>query len=102
MSLPKQEVFKLSINATYSVLEALNFASNSYWGDPSRFQFLAKIDSFDDIQTYEQGEDRLVRTEFNLTLNGYLIPDTLNAYLAQLQSRTYNLCKIVFNTEQTS
>ena len=84
------------------LVEGLNFASNSYWGDPSRFQFLAKIDSFDDIQTYEQGEDRLVRTEFNLTLNGYLIPDTLNAYLAQLQSRTYNLCKIVFNTEQTS
>ena len=82
------------------LVEALNFASNSYWGDPSRFQFLAKIESFDDIQTYEQGEDRLVRTEFDLTLNGYLIPDSLNAYLAQLQNRTYNLCKIVFNTEQ--
>lgn len=81
------------------LIEALNFASNSYWGDPSRFQFLAKIETFNDIQTYEQGEDRLVRTEFNLTLNGYLIPDSLNAYLAQLQSRTYNLCKIVFNTE---
>ena len=82
------------------LVEALNFASNSYWGDPSRFQFLAKIETFNDIETYEQGEDRLVRTEFNLTLNGYLIPDSLNAYLAQLQSRTYNLCKIVFNTEQ--
>jgi hypothetical protein len=82
--------------------EALNFASNSYWGDPSRFQFLAKIETFNDIQSYEQGDDRLVRTEFSLTLNGYLIPDSMNAYLAQLQSRTYNLCKIVFNTETTS
>ena len=82
--------------------EALNFASNSYWGDPSRFQFLAKIETFNDIQSYEQGEDRLVRTEFDLTLNGYLIPDSMNAYLAQLQSRTYNLCKIVFNTEMVS
>lgn len=81
------------------LVESLNFASNSYWGDPSRFQFLAKIETFEDIQTYEQGEDRLVRTNFNLTLNGYLIPDSLNAYLAQLQNRTYNLCKIVFNTE---
>lgn len=81
------------------LVESLNFASNSYWGDPSRFQFLAKIETFNDIQTYEQGEDRLVRTTFNLTLNGYLIPDSLNAYLAQLQNRTYNLCKIVFNTE---
>lgn len=84
------------------LIEALNFASNSYWGDPSRFQFLAKMETFTDLQTYEQGEDRLVRTEFDLTLNGYLIPDTLNAYLAQLSSRTYNLCKIIFSTEQTT
>ena len=81
------------------LIEALNFASNSYWGDPSRFQFLTKIDSFNDVQTYEQGEDRLVKTEFTMTLNGYLIPDSLNAYLAQLSSKTYNICKIVFSTE---
>ena len=82
------------------LIEAVNFASNSYWGDPSAFQFLVKMETFSDIQTYEQGEDRLVRTDFDMTLNGYLIPDSLNAYLAQLTSKTYNLCKIVFNTEQ--
>jgi len=82
------------------LIEAVNFASNSYWGDPSRFQFLTKIETFTDSQTYEQGEDRLVRTEFDMTLNGYLIPDSINAFLAQLQGKTYNLCKIVFNTEQ--
>lgn len=82
------------------LIEAVNFASNSYWGDPSRFQFLTKVETFTDSQTYEQGEDRLVRTEFDMTLNGYLIPDSINAYLAQLTSKTYNLCKIVFSTEQ--
>jgi len=82
------------------LIEAVNFASNSYWGDPSSFQFLVKTETFSDIQTYEQGEDRLVRTDFDMTLNGYLIPDSLNAYLAQLTSKTYNLCKVVFNTEQ--
>ena len=82
------------------LIEAVNFASNSYWGDPSRFQFLTKVETFTDSQTYEQGEDRLVRTEFDMTLNGYLIPDSINAYLAQLSSKTYNLCKIVFNTER--
>lgn len=81
------------------LIEAMNFASNSYWGDPSRFQFLTKIETFTDAQTYEQGEDRLIKTEFSMTLNGYLIPDTLNSYLAELQSKTYNLCKIVFTTE---
>lgn len=82
------------------LIEAINFASNSYWGDPTLFQFLAKIETFNDSQTYEQGEDRLVRTEFDLSLNGYLIPDSVNAHLAQLSGKTYNLCKIIFNTEQ--
>lgn len=82
------------------LIEAVNFASNSYWGDPTAFQFLAKIETFSDSQTYEQGEDRLVRTEFDLTLNGYLIPDSINAYIAQLSGKTYNVCKVVFATEQ--
>ena len=78
------------------LIEAVNFASNSYWGDPTSFQFLTKIETFTDALIYEQGEDRLVKTEFDMTLNGYLIPDSLNAYLAQLQGKTYNICKIVF------
>lgn len=81
------------------LIEAINFASNSYWGDVSKFQFLTRIDSFEDNLVYETGEDRLVRTNFSMNLNGYLIPDTVNAYLAQLSSKTYNLCKIVFNVE---
>ena len=82
-----------------SLIEALNYASNSYWGDPSSFQFLTKIESFNDTLSFDQGEDRFVRTEFDMTLNGYLIPDSLNSYLAQLQGKTYNICKIVFAPE---
>lgn len=82
------------------LIEAVNFASNSYWGDPTAFQFLAKIETFNDSQTYEQGEDRLVRTEFDLSLNGYLIPDSVNAHIAQMSGKTYNICKVVFATEQ--
>lgn len=82
------------------LIEAVNFASNSYWGDPDSFQFRTMTETFTDAQVYDQGEDRLVRTEFDLTVNGYLIPDSLNAYLAQLSAKTYNICKIVFTTEQ--
>ncbi len=64
------------------VIEALNFASRSYWGDPNRFQFYSSIESFQDSITYEIGDNRAVRTNFNLTLNGYLIPDTINKKLA--------------------
>lgn len=82
------------------LIEAVNFASNSYWGDPSAFQFLTKTEAFTDVLTYADGEDRTVQTNFTLTLNGYLIPDSVNAALAQLSSKTYNICKIIFSTEQ--
>lgn len=82
------------------LIEAVNFASNSYWGDPNSFKFLVKMESFTDALTYDYGEDRVVRTNFNMTLNGYLIPDSVNAALAQLSNKTYNICKIIFATEQ--
>ena len=82
------------------LVEAVNFASNSYWGDPNSFRFLTKMETFTDQQTYDYGEDRAVRMNFNMTLNGYLVPDSVNAALAQLSNKTYNLCKIVFATEQ--
>ena len=82
------------------LIEAVNFASNSYWGDPNAFKFLTKMESFTDAQTYTYGEDRVVKTAFSMTLNGYLIPDSVNAQLAQLSNKTYNICKIVFATEQ--
>lgn len=83
------------------VIEALNFASRSYWGDPNRFQFYSSIESFQDSITYNVGDNRAVRTSFNLTLNGYLIPDTINKKLANA-SVYYGVSDIVFGLETTS
>jgi len=83
------------------VIEALNFASRSYWGDPNRFQFYSSIESFQDSITYEIGDNRAVRNNFNLTLNGYLIPDTINKKLANA-SVYYGVSEIVFGLETTS
>jgi hypothetical protein len=83
------------------VIEALNFASRSYWGDPNRFQFYSSIESFQDSITYEIGDNRAVRTNFNLTLNGYLIPDTINKKLANANVY-YGVSEIVFGLETTS
>lgn len=83
------------------VIEALNFASRSYWGDPNRFQFYSSIDSFEDSITYNLGDNRAVRTNFTLTLNGYLIPDTINKKLANA-SVYYGVSEIVFGLETTS
>lgn len=59
------------------IVEAINYASDSYWGDPNRFKFRARIDSFTDNTTMEQGQERLVRTSFSIKLRGYIIPETI-------------------------
>jgi len=81
-----------------SVMEAINFASRTYWGDKNRFQFYADIESFEDNMTYEIGDERVVRTSFNITLNGYLIPNSINKELA-ITNRTFGISKVVFGME---
>lgn len=80
------------------LIEALNFASRSYWGDPNRFQFLSSIEAFTDTISYDIGENRAVRCNFNLTINGYLIPDSINKKLANANV-VYGVSKIVFGLE---
>jgi len=92
---------------TYSVeqmdklIESLNFASRSYWGDPNRFQFYSQIETFTDSITYDVGEDRAVKSAFTLTLNGYLIPDSVNKKLANA-NRYYGASQILFGMEVAS
>ena len=59
------------------IIEAINFAANSYWGDPERFKFKALINQFATINEVNTGEYRNVRATFDLTLKGYLIPDVI-------------------------
>ena len=83
------------------LIEQLNFASRSYWGDPNRFLFYSSIESFEDSITYDIGDNRAVRTNFNISLNGYLIPDSLNKKLAT-PSNAYGISKVVFGLETST
>lgn len=80
------------------LVEAINFASRSYWGDPTKFQFYTSIDSFQESVTHEIGEDRAVKNSFTLTLNGYLIPDSINKAMAAA-NRVYGVSQVIFGLE---
>jgi hypothetical protein len=80
------------------LIEILNFSSRSYWGDPNRFQFYSQIETFTDDIAYEIGEDRAVMSRFNLTLNGYLIPDSVNKSVASA-NRYFGVSKVIFGLE---
>lgn len=64
------------------IIQAFTFAENSYWGQTERFKFSATIDNFADAVEYSQGEDRSVRCNFNIVVNAYLLPDSINRNLA--------------------
>ena len=61
------------------VVEAINYASDSYWGDPERFKFKSRIDTFNTITELNQGKDRIVRSNFTLNVQGYIIPDIIQS-----------------------
>ena len=80
------------------IIEAINYASDSYWGDPERFKFRAMIDNFANIIESNQGEQRNVRTTFNIRLNGYIIPDIVQKSLNSF-TKFNEKSKIVFSME---
>jgi len=80
------------------LIESINYASKSYWGDPNRFQFYASIDSFEDSTSFSVGEDRLIRSNFNITLNGWLIPDVMRKDLSAI-NKVYGISQIIFGLE---
>lgn len=83
------------------LIEAINYSARSYWGDPERFQFYSNIERFTDTTEYSQGEDRAVRTSFTLSINGYLIPDSINKKIANA-SKVFGLSRLIFGIEATN
>lgn len=51
-----------------------------FWGDPKKYQFSTKIDSISQNVDITTEKGRLVKSNFNLMLSGYLIPEYFNEY----------------------
>ena len=59
------------------IIEAVEYASDAYWGDPERFKFKTNIDSFASTIELYDNKERIVRSTFTLKMHGYIIPDTI-------------------------
>jgi hypothetical protein len=59
------------------IIEAVNYASDSYWGDPERFKFKSTIDSYSTVVEIGDTTNRIVKGTFTIKLFGYIIPDTI-------------------------
>jgi hypothetical protein len=64
------------------IIESIQYAENSYWGDKNRYYFRVNANSFSTVNSYTVDEERTVTSKITLTLHGYLIPDTVNAFMS--------------------
>ena len=81
------------------LIEMINYSSDTYWGDKDRFKFNARIDTYSNTTEINQGENRIVKTDFGLTLQGYLVPDSINKELSKRPQKSFSKATVVFNTE---
>ena len=56
------------------IVERVVYSDGAYWGDPDKLRFRTSIDTFTDATEVSDAE-RLVRTNFTVTLRGYLLPE---------------------------
>ena len=59
------------------LIERINWSAGAYWGEPNKMRFRTNIDSYTDA-TEVTDRERIIRTQFSVTLNGYLIPEAYN------------------------
>ena len=70
-------VFTYYVEQLNKIVEAMNYASDAYWGNPERYKFKAMINSFGFQTELNETAERAVRSTFDVTLNGYIIPETI-------------------------
>lgn len=91
-------IFTEYVEQMNKIIESINFASDSYWGDPQKFNFRAMIDSYSTNTELNQGEDRTVKTSFEISLLGHIVSDGINTSKANM-NKFYSKAAVNFNFE---
>ena len=71
------------------VVEDINYAANSYWGN-NQFKFMAKISSFTTDLEAELGKVRFAKASFDIDMNGYIIPNNMQKFMSEYKPKTYS------------
>lgn len=80
------------------IIEAANYAEDSYWGDASKFMFRARIDTFGTTVEVGTGTDRVVTTNFDIVLRGYVIPQVKQSEIQNFR-KYFSKSQLIFNIE---
>jgi len=82
------------------VVEAINFATEDYWGDFTRFRFRTQISDYNFETEVAADSDRIVKATFSMMVYAYLLPETFENH-RQTTEKAFSPRKVIFNTELT-
>lgn len=91
-------IFTEYVEQMNKLVESINFASDAYWGDPEKFNFRAMIDNYTTTTEVNQGEDRTVKTSFEIKMMGHIVPDSINTSIANM-NKFYSKSAVKFGLE---
>lgn len=81
-----------------TVVEAFQYATDDYWGDRDGFKFRVKIDSFDNTTEVSDGSQRIIRTNFTMVVNAYLLPEKFDN--EPTTKKAYTIKKVIWNPDK--
>ena len=93
-------VFTYYVQQLNKIVEAIEYASDAYWGNPEQFQFQTRIDTFNTVTELQNTAERLVRSTFNIKVYGYIVPEVLQKDLNSIKKFS-SKSKIIINLEST-
>jgi len=83
-----------------NIVEAINYAEGAYWGDSTRFNFRSKIDSFSPATEIAKGTDRATKCSFDLELQGFIIPNTLQKQINSQKTKSISTSTVIMGSER--
>lgn len=87
------------VESMNTLVESVIYTEGAYWGDTEKFKFRSKIDSLTNTTDLLQDADRVVRTSFQLTIFGYIVPNVPAKELSKKQSnKTIDTRQFVIET----
>jgi len=83
------------------IIEKIKFNTKDYWGSPRGFRFRVRAEGFSHTIELNSDDDRIVRTEFNLITNGYILPESYQLLDRQYPTtdKLFTPKKIIIGTE---
>ena len=85
-----------------AVVENISFESDEFWGEQNSYKFRTIIDSFEPLTELPSSNDRVVRTQFDMTVYAYLLPESqldVGHNRGVLTRKKYGVKKVVTFTE---